>query len=331
MLDRSMNYIIGDQAISLDGNSQKVCYVSHAHSDHTSAVKAKGKEIIASEETIALCGKKVQRTNHPSIKLLRSGHIFGSTQFLSEEDGGVFVYTGDFKLEDGLTTKGAEIPKSDFLLIEGTFGSPEMVFPKREDIWEDIAKWTKEKLETGIVIFGTYSIGKSQEMISILNKYAGITPFTHERVSQVSNVYKQFGVNLDFVSLGKDSTETPKGNFAAIVPQNLLSTNLALGLEAAYGKRVYTALASGWALKGWGFADRLFPLSDHADFEDIISYVEQSGARRIYCCHGNERVLARALREKGHDAMPVRELEHKFPQLTLFDTTTEAKCFDAKI
>ncbi len=323
MLDRSMNYIIGDRAISLDGNSQQVCYVSHAHSDHSSAIRSKGKQVIASDETIALCGKDVERTAVPNITLARSGHIFGSTQLIAKEDGGVFVYTGDFKLEDGLTTKGAEIPKSDFLLIEGTFGSPEMVFPKREEIWEDIAKWTKEKLETGIVIFGTYSVGKSQEIISILNKYAGVTPFTHEKVSQISHVYKQFGVNLDFISLGKDSKEAPKGNFAAVVPQNLLTNGLVSGLESAYGKRVYTALATGWALKGWGFADRVFPLSDHADFEDIITYVEQSGARRIFCCHGNERVLARALKERGFDAMPVRDLEHKFPQLTLLDSSLE--------
>ncbi|MFH0817406.1 MAG: MBL fold metallo-hydrolase [Candidatus Micrarchaeota archaeon] len=320
MLDQSMNYIIGDQAISLDGNSQRICYVSHAHSDHTKAVRSKGKEIIASDETIALCGKTVQRTNHPGIKLVRSGHVFGSTQFVAEEDGGVFVYTGDFKLEDGLTTKGAEIPKSDYLLIEGTFGSPEMVFPNREEIWGDIAKWTKEKLETGIVIFGTYSVGKSQEIIGILNQYAGVVPFTHEKVSQISSVYNQFGANLKFISLAKGASETPKGNFAAVVPQNLLTNNLVLGLESAYGKRVYTALATGWALKGWGFADRVFPLSDHADFEDILSYVNQSSPKKIFCCHGNERVLARVLKEKGYDAMPVRELSHKFPQMTLLDS-----------
>ncbi|MFH1470240.1 MAG: hypothetical protein ABIF01_00670, partial [Candidatus Micrarchaeota archaeon] len=84
MLDRSMNYILGDHAISLDGNSQHTCYVSHAHTDHTSALKRKGKKIIASEETIALCGKNAELTSHPAIKLVRSGHILGSTQFIAE-------------------------------------------------------------------------------------------------------------------------------------------------------------------------------------------------------------------------------------------------------
>jgi Cft2 family RNA processing exonuclease len=330
MLDQGMNYQMGDRAVSLDGNSQSICYVSHAHSDHSSAIRRKNRFILASDETVALCGKEVERTSLPNVKLLRSGHILGSTQFIAEEDGGVFAYTGDFKLEDGLTTKGAEIPKSDFLLIEGTFGSPDMAFPAREEVWEDIAKWTSEQLEKGIVIFGTYSVGKSQEIIAILNKYAGIVPFTHEKISQVNKVYAQFGVGLDFIPLGNGASETPRGNFAAVVPQNLLSNSLVSGLASAYNKPVHTALATGWALKGWGFADRVFPLSDHADFAGILNYVEQSGPRRVFCCHGNERVLARALRQKGYDAMPVRELGHKFPQTTLFDCAKEAEA-DAKI
>ncbi len=324
MLDRNMNYVLGDQVISLDGTSQEICYVSHAHSDHSAALRSKKKKIIASEETIALCGRKVNTVNIPGIELLRSGHMLGSTQLRTEEDGGVFVYTGDFKLEDGLTIKGAEVPEADYLLIEGTFGSPEMVFPKKEDVWEDISEWTKEKIEKGIVIFGAYVRGKSQEIISLMNKYAGITPFVHYQVSKVSKVYNRFGAKLDFISL-EDKQENLNGNFVAIMPPQYISGELVEGLQTAYGKRVYTALATGWAMKGWGSTDKVFPLSDHADFKEIIEYVERSGPRRIFCCHGNERSLSRILKEKGYDAVSVRDLRHEFPQTTLTDVSTNYK------
>ena len=315
MLDRSMNYVIGDQVISLDGNSQRTCYVSHAHSDHSSATRSKKKLIIASDETVALCGRKVERLSIQNLKLLRSGHMLGSTQLVAEEDGGVFVYTGDFKLEDGLTTKGAEIPKSDFLLIEGTFGSPEMVFPKREEIWEDIAKWTKEKLEKGIVILGGYSLGKSQELIAILNKYAGIVPFAHEKIAENSAVYNEFGAGLQFMPLLRSgSQESPRGNFVAIMPPNMMTENLVCGLSSAYKKEVHTALATGWAMKGWGCADRVFPLSDHADFKDLLSYIEQASPRRIFCCHGNERKMSALLSINIFIPLHAKELQLFVPK-----------------
>jgi Cft2 family RNA processing exonuclease len=325
MLDKSMNYLIGGQVISLDGNSQKVCYVSHAHSDHSSALRSGKKLIISSDETLALCGKTAERIAIPGIKLVNSGHVLGSTQFVAEQDGGVFVYTGDFKLEDGLTTKGAEIPKSDYLLIEGTFGSPEMVFPNREEIFSDISKWTSEKLEKGIVILGGYSIGKSQELIAILNSYANIVPFAHHRVAEIADVYNKFGIKLDYIPLLKGHPEQPNGNFVAVMPPNVITSELVVGLAKAYGKSVYTAQATGWAMAGWGFGDRTFPLSDHADFEDILKYVSQSNPRRIFCCHGNERKLARILKEKGYDALPVKELKHEYPQMTLEGALCEPK------
>ncbi|MFH1448308.1 MAG: MBL fold metallo-hydrolase RNA specificity domain-containing protein, partial [Candidatus Micrarchaeota archaeon] len=193
--------------------------------------------------------------------------------------------------------------------------------PKREDLWEDIAKWTQEKLEDGIVVFGAYTRGKSQEITAILNRYAGVRPFVHENISRINSVYNRFGARLEFTSLlGEMSEEQPGGNFVAVMPPQMIRRDIIVGLEAAYGKKVYTALTTGWAMKGWGCADRIFPLSDHADFKDILEYVELSNPRRVFCCHGNERALSRILKEKGYDAIPIRQLAHEFPQTTLADS-----------
>ena len=40
--------------IALDDACHEVCFVSHAHSDHTEAFRKKGRSIIASDETFAL-------------------------------------------------------------------------------------------------------------------------------------------------------------------------------------------------------------------------------------------------------------------------------------
>ena len=69
---------------------------------------------------------------------------------------------------------------------------------------------------------------------------------------------------------------------------------------------VHTILLTGWALHPGAFniykdVGRVLPLSDHAGFDDLIRYVEESGARRVYTVHGGTK-FATILRERGIDA-----------------------------
>jgi len=62
---------------------------------------------------------------------------------------------------------------------------------------------------------------------------------------------------------------------------------------------------TGWALdpnrpRGRG-PEYLFPLSDHADYDELIECVERVGPRRVYCLHG-QRAFVEDLRRRGWDA-----------------------------
>jgi putative mRNA 3-end processing factor len=77
-----------------------------------------------------------------------------------------------------------------------------------------------------------------------------------------------------------------------------------------------TAVLTGWAVDGGAArrygADEAFPLSDHADFEGLISYARSTGAREVLTHHGFAEELATALRARGIEARPlgtVRQLE----------------------
>ena len=59
--------------------------------------------------------------------------------------------------------------------------------------------------------------------------------------------------------------------------------------------------------------DAAFPLSDHADFPDLLAFVRQVGARRVFTLHGFATDFAATLRERGMDARALGEPE----QLTL--------------
>ncbi len=295
--------------LSLDCARTRDCFVSHAHSDHTSALRYKNKRILASDETLALAGRgnhfeRLELNGGVDFELLESGHMLGSKQLLIRENGTTFVYTGDFRLRGGLTTKEAEVRECDILLIEGTYGTPDSVFPAREEIYENIASWVKINLERGrVVLLGGYSTGKAQELIKLLNERCGLAPLVHNRIHEICSVYDDFGVKLERVPLESEEARELMGkSFAAVMPHHTVSSGMAANLGEIYGKKVVCALATGWANSRAYSVDKVFPLSDHADFKQILEYVERASPKKIFCCHGNEEALARELRKRGWDA-----------------------------
>ena len=68
-----------------------------------------------------------------------------------------------------------------------------------------------------------------------------------------------------------------------------------------------TAAASGWmtfrGARRRRAVDRGFVLSDHSDWEGLLSAVDATGAERVICTHGYSDIFSRYLREaKGLDA-----------------------------
>ncbi len=313
-VDERMVLSLGGQRIALDSSESSVCFVSHAHSDHTQALKARGKKFVASSETLALAGYNANGNcietpavlDEVEVKLFNSGHVLGSTQLRAEHDGKVFAYTGDFKLRDGLTTKKAEVVECDTLLIEGTYGEAGTVFPERARVFDEMKKWVESRMNEGSVLLGGYSIGKAQELVKFLNDYCGMAPIVGGRIEEACGVYEKFGVKLDWVSAAsEEGEELKKKNFVSILPHHQVGRELACKLASVYEKKISTALATGWANKRMFDVDEVFPISDHADFEEILEYVEESKAKEVICCHGNEDNLSRELRKKGHCARAI--------------------------
>ena len=59
--------------------------------------------------------------------------------------------------------------------------------------------------------------------------------------------------------------------------------------------------------------DAAFPLSDHADFNELIEFVRQVRPRRVFTTHGFAADFAATLRDLGFDAEALVHAE----QLTL--------------
>src|SRR5947207_4746932 len=294
-------------------DAKPFAFVSHAHSDHI----APHDEIIVSERTARLMQARMpgERREHVlnfgekqtirglDITLIPAGHIFGSAQFFLETKDGSLLYTGDFKLRPGRSAEPTEWRQAQTLIIETTFGLPRYRFPPTEQIVGQIVAFCRDALETGAVpVLLGYSLGKAQEILCALSE-AGLKPMLHGSVHQMTRIYEQFGQS--FCEYERYNANQVAGKVLICPP----STNRSRMLEKIKNKRV--AMISGWAVDPNAIyryqVDAAFPLSDHADYTDLLRYVELVQPERVLTLHGFAAEVARDLRERGIEAWALSE------------------------
>ncbi len=298
-----------NEDIWLDPSDAKpFAFVSHAHSDHIAAHD----EIIVSERTSRLMQARLpgERYEHvlafgqPTtvrglrVTLLPAGHIFGSAQFFLETAAGSLLYTGDFKLRRGRSAEATEWQQADTLIMETTYGLPRYRLPPSELVVQQIVAFCRETLEEGAtpVLLG-YSLGKAQEILCSLAE-ANLRPMLHGSVYRMTRIYEQFG--QAFCQYERYDAKAVAGKVLICPP----SANRSRMLEKIKNKRV--AMISGWAVEPNAIyryqADAAFPLSDHADYDDLLRYVELVQPKRVLTLHGFAAEFARDLRERGIEA-----------------------------
>jgi Cft2 family RNA processing exonuclease len=314
----------------LDGHrSRAVSFVSHAHTDHL----ARHERSIATPMTarLAVLRKYADRFHRldfdqehaiegsTRIRLVPAGHILGSAMLHATTPEGTLLYTGDFKLRPGLAAERARPCRADVLITETTFGLPAYRFPPRERVIDELIELVRLALASGRqpVVMG-YSLGKAQELIAVLHQ-AGFRVTEHPHMKLFSDAYVEAGVALgerrlyapsDFSGSAKKPLEE-RGVLVA-APQFARSRQL-----AEFDSPV-TILASGWAMMpGSRFrygVDHALPLSDHADFDEIVELYELVKPRVVYCTHGPREAVdhLKKLGIPAKPAMPDR-------QLSLFD------------
>ncbi len=303
-------------------DAKRFAFVSHAHSDHI----APHDEIIVSERTASLMQARLpgtrtehvlpfgeKRTVHDvNVTLLPAGHIFGSAQFFLSAKNEMLLYTGDFKLRPGKSAEPAEWRQADTLIMETTFGLPRYQFPPTDHVVDQIVAFCREALDDGKVpVLLGYSLGKAQEVLCSLDG-AGLTPMLHGSVFQMTRIYEQFGKS--FCKYVRYNANDVSGKVLICPP----SANRSRMLEKIPRKRV--AMISGWALDPNAVyryqVDAAFPLSDHADYNDLVRYVDLVQPKRVLTLHGYAAEFARDLRDRGVEAWALTKGNQlEFPNL----------------
>jgi Cft2 family RNA processing exonuclease len=238
-------------------------------------------------------GEPIERFGY-RIWLASAGHVLGAAQVVVEDPAGRrLVYTGDFSVRPRLTVPAAEPVRADILIMECTFGVPRYVFPPDDEVHERIHRFVERAHSDGAapVILG-YALGKAQEAMALLATW-GYPIRIQRSVAPIAAVYENFGLQLgDYRPYN-----------GSLLPGEVLVAPPSARPRLPPGAR--TMYLSGWAIdpttKYRLRVDEVLPLSDHADFDELVAFVQRVQPRRVYTTHG-PAAFADHLRRLGYDA-----------------------------
>ncbi len=286
-------------------------FVSHAHFDHmarhqlTLCTEATGRLMHARQparrELITQpFGRSFELAPGCQATLLPAGHIAGSAQLLLESERGRLLYSGDFKLRPGRAAERCAVPRADVLIMETTFGLPKYRLPPAEESIAAMVGFCRETLAVGAVpVLLGYSLGKAQEILASLAG-AELPVMLHPEILRLTRLCEQLG--FTFPAYREFDHLVAPGHVVIAPPQASKAWLARLAPRR-------TAMLTGWALdsatKYQVGCDAAFPLSDHADFPELLEFVERVQPRRVITVHGFAAEFAQTLRSRGLDAWAI--------------------------
>ncbi|MBQ0734976.1 ligase-associated DNA damage response exonuclease [Aquimarina celericrescens] len=285
--------------------------ITHGHADHS---RWGHKQYITHTTNVPIIkhrlgeinvsGKEYRETftiNNVTFSFYPAGHIIGSSQIRVEHKGEVWVFTGDYKIEDDGISVPYEPVKCHTFITECTFGLPAFKWTPQDEVFSDINSWWASNKAEGktSVLFG-YSLGKAQRLLKHLDASIGKI-YTHGAIENMTKVIRPM---VDFPETTLITRETKKEG---------LKGNIVLAPPSAHGSTwirkmvpYETASASGWmtfrGARRRRAIDKGFVLSDHCDWQGLLTAITETGAEKIISTHGYTDIFSRYLRELGYDA-----------------------------
>lgn len=271
---------------------------THIHDDHMAEFdKSKGEQdLFMSPETRELLiaehnadleyrdniipvqrGVQTELGDGSELTLLPSGHMLGSCQVaLQLPDGVRCGYSGDF------TWPLEEVIQVDQLVLDSTYGSPESVRGYSQVEAEScLLEVVCQRLRHGSVHIKAHR-GTVERVLHVLAGNVGVPILASSRLIAEIDVYRSYGYGCE--SLESVDSEIGRAALDERSYIRLYSKGDSFGNELIEGTSVTcSAYMVGTHDPLMCFSERAYrvALSNHADFDGTLAYVEATGASRV--------------------------------------------------
>ncbi|MER3471359.1 MAG: DNA ligase-associated DEXH box helicase [Chitinophagaceae bacterium] len=283
--------------------------ITHGHSDHA---RWGSKFYLTHHDTIPILQQRLGPNHYQGVSwnepiylngvritLFPAGHIIGSSQIRVDHNGEIWVVSGDYKLEnDGLSGQFEPVKCHNFI-TESTFGLPIYNWKPQQEIYASMQEWIrKNQAVSKASILIAYSLGKAQR---ILLPIAEVTDkiFVHGAVYNIHTALVNAGHQLPAVKrVTPETTKEELKGAVVIAPSSAEGTPW---LRRFYPYEI--GICSGWMQVRGNVrrknADAGFTLSDHADWNGLITACKATEAECIYTTHGFQSIFTKYLNEQG--------------------------------
>lgn len=287
--------------------------ITHAHTDHARPgsdaylTSRSGKPLVQARVGLRAKVDSIEFgeeiiVNGVKVSLHPAGHILGSAQVRVEYHGEVWVISGDYKLEPDATCETFEHVKCHTFITESTFAKPTYKWKPQTEIFNQLNDWWQMNALWGTTsVIAAYSLGKAQRVLAGVDPNIGPV-LVYPTVEKFLPAYRSAGISFPEILPFDDATiaKVKEKKPLIIAPPQFAR----LEAERRFGA-VATAFASGWMSKGGMHSkihDRGFALSDHADWDGLLTAIKETGAENIFVNHGFVNTLTNYLRTIGYNA-----------------------------
>lgn len=175
--------------------------------DYRKIARMKEKKVFA-ESHMNKAMKNTELVNYGETKNLgeiemtfyNSGHILGSSSIRLDDGRRSVFYTGDLNYRETtlLPPANTDIPETDVLIIESTYGSKEDRLNSLKSTQKKLANKVKETIKrNGKTLIPVFAVGRGQEIMLTLQNYveSGYVPetngYTDGMVNKATRIYRQ--------------------------------------------------------------------------------------------------------------------------------------------
>jgi len=206
-----------------------------------------------------------------------------------------YLYTGVYKLQPDDTCEPLVAVQADVLITESTFADPAVRHP------DPITEIEKLRERPQNILLGTYALGKAQRLTALINACCpDRTVLVHHNILPLHRLYDQLWTKkLRYQPYDRRLMKTHPAGLAYLVPPMTFNSYF----RATAVLRVF---ASGWHHLHHQ-NDLALVISDHADWTDILAYIERVNPREIWTVHGRGTSLQAHFSGK----IPVRLLDDR--------------------